>query len=211
MEEESNLANSILEAWYPGTMGGKAIADVLSGSFNPSGKLPVTFPRNVGQVPIFYSEKNTGRPYDPKGTEQKYRSRYIDCPNDPLYPFGFGLSYTRFKYSNLIIDKGELKHGDTLKISVIITNAGNYDGQEVVQLYVRDMVGSVTRPVKELKGFTKILLKKGETKTVAFEIDEADLAYYRKDMSFGTEPGDYKVFVGGNSRDVLETSFKLIE
>ena len=211
LEEESKLSNAILEVWYPGTMGAKAVADVLLGNFNPSGKLPVTFPRNIGQVPIFYSQKNTGRPYDPKGVEQKYRSRYIDCPNDPLYPFGFGLSYTKFNYSGLMIDKQELKHGDKLKVSVKVNNSGDYDGQEVVQLYMRDMVGSVTRPVKELKGFTKILLKKGETKTVSFEIDEADLAFYRRDMSFGTEPGDYKVFVGGNSREVLETSFKLIE
>lgn len=211
LEEESAAANAILETWYPGTMGGKAIADILSGTINPSGKLPVTFPRNLGQVPIFYAEKNTGRPYDPKGTEQKYRSRYIDCPNDPLYPFGFGLSYTKFNYSDLMIDRKELKHGDTLKISVKVNNSGDYDGQEVVQLYLRDVVGSVTRPLKELKGFAKILLKKGETKTVTFEIDESDLAFYRMDMSYGTEPGDYKVFVGGNSRDVLETSFKLVE
>jgi len=211
LEEESKMADAILETWYPGTMGGKAIADVLSGTINPSGKLPVTFPRNIGQVPIFYSEKNTGRPYDPKGKEQKYRSRYIDCPNDPLYPFGFGLSYTKFNYSNLTIDKPELNHGGKLKISVMVSNSGDYDGQEVVQLYIRDLVGSVTRPVKELKGFNKILLKKGESKTVTFEIEESDLAFYRRDMSFGTEPGDYKVFVGGNSRDVLETSFKLIE
>lgn len=211
IEEESKMATAILEAWYPGTMGGKAVADILAGLVNPSGKLPVTFPRNLGQVPIYYSEKNTGRPYDPKGVEQKYRSRYIDCPNDPLYPFGFGLSYSKFTYSDLVIDKSELKHGDTLKIRVKVNNSGDFDGQEVVQLYFQDMVGSVTRPVKELKGFNKILLKKGETKTVTFEIDESDLAFYRSDMSLGTEPGDYKVFVGGNSRDVLETSFKIIE
>jgi beta-glucosidase len=211
LEEESSLAGAILEAWYPGTMGAKAIADILRGDVNPSGKLPVTFPRNIGQVPIYYSEKNTGRPYDPAGAEQKYRSRYIDCPNDPLYPFGFGLSYTKFIYSDLITDKTELRHGEKLKVSVKVNNSGNYDGQEVVQLYIRDMVGSVTRPLKELKGFNKILLKKGETKTVTFEIEESYLSFYRRDMTFGTEPGDFKVYVGGNSRDLLETSFKLVD
>lgn len=211
LEEESSLAGAILEAWFPGTMGAKAIADILFGDINPSGKLPVTFPRNLGQVPIYYSEKNTGRPYDPKGSEQKYRSRYIDCSNDPLYPFGFGLSYTKFNYSDLVLDKTELKRGDKLKISLRVNNSGNYDGQEVVQFYIRDLVGSVTRPLMELKGFTKIFLKKGETKTVTFEIGESDLSFYRKDMTFGTEPGDFKIFVGGNSRDVLEASFRLAD
>jgi beta-glucosidase len=191
-------------------MGAKAIGDILSGEVNPSAKLPVTFPRNLGQCPIYYSEKNTGRPYDPSGAEQKYRSRYIDCPNDPLYPFGFGLSYTRFTYSDLMLDKAELKHGEKLRVSVKVSNSGDYDGQEVVQLYIRDLIGSITRPLKELKGFNKILLKKGESKIIAFEIDESALSFYRKDMTFGIEPGEFKVYVGGNSRDVLEASFKLV-
>lgn len=209
--EESKMAGAILETWYAGSMGAKAIADVLFGNVNPSGKLPVSFPRNVGQVPVFYSEMNTGRPYNPKDPDQKYVSRYIDCPNDPLYPFGFGLSYTKFVYSDLMIDNPVLKRSNKLRITVNVNNSGDYDGWEVVQLYIRDMVGSVTRPVKELKGFSKIFLKKGETKTVSFEIGEPDLSFYRKDMTFGTEPGDFKLFVGGNSRDVLETSFKLVD
>jgi len=208
IEEESQLSGAILEAWFPGSLGANAIADILTGKVNPSGKLPVTFPRNIGQVPIFLSEKNTGRPYDPKGTEQKYRSRYIDCPNDPLYPFGFGLSYSKFTYSNLQIDKPKFSHGDTIHISVKVRNDGTYNGEEVVQLYIRDLVGSVTRPVKELKGFQKLMLRSGETKTVTFKIDESDLSFYRKDMSYGIEPGEFIAFVGGNSSDVLETSFR---
>ncbi len=208
LEEENELAGSIVEAWFPGSLGAKAIADILTGKVNPSGKLSVTFPRNVGQVPIFLSEKNTGRPYDLKGTEQKYRSRYIDCPNDPLYPFGFGLSYSKFTYSDLQIDKPKFSHGDTIHISVKVNNTSPYDGEEVVQLYIRDLVGSVTRPVKELKGFQKLMIRSGEIKTVTFKIDESDLSFYRKDMSFGIEPGDFKAFVGGNSSDVLETSFR---
>lgn len=208
IEEESQLSDAILEAWFPGSMGAKAIADILSGKVNPSAKLPVTFPRNVGQVPIFLSEKNTGRPYDPKGAEQKYRSRYIDCPNDPLYPFGFGLSYSKFTYTDLKIDKVKFGHEDTIHVSVKVKNDGPYDGEEVIQLYVRDLVGSVTRPLKELKGFQKLMLKAGETKTVTFQLNEADLSFCRKDMSFGIEPGDFKVFVGGNSSDVLEASFR---
>jgi len=208
LEEEATLSGAILEAWFPGTMGAKAIADILSGKINPSGKLPVTFPRNLGQVPIFYSEKNTGRPYDPKGAEQKYRSRYLDSSNEPLFPFGFGLSYSKFSYSDLIIDKPSLKHKDTLNISIKVTNQGPYDGEEVVQLYIQDLVGSVTRPLKELKGFKKLLIKTGETTIVNFRIDESDISFYREDMTFGTEPGDFKVFIGGNSREVIESSFK---
>ena len=208
IEEESQLSEAILEAWFPGSMGAKALVDILSGKVNPSAKLPVTFPRNVGQVPIFLSEKNTGRPYDPNGTEQKYRSRYIDCPNDPLYPFGFGLSYSRFSYADLKIDKLKFGHEDTIHISVKVNNAGPFDGEEVVQLYIRDLVGSVARPVKELKGFQKLRLAAGETKSVTFQINESDLSFYRKDMSFGIEPGDFKAYVGGNSSDVLEASFR---
>ncbi len=209
--EESKMAGAILETWYAGSMGAKAIVDVLFGNVNPSGKLTVSFPRNVGQVPIFYSEMNTGRPYNPKKPDEKYVSRYIDCPNSPLYPFGYGLSYTKFNYANLKLDKNEMKNGDKIKVTVDVTNSGDYDGEEVVQLYIRDMVASVTRPVKELRGFTKIFLKKGETKTVSFEIGDSDLAFYRKDWTYGTEPGDFKIFVGGNSKDVLEAPFKLLD
>lgn len=207
LSREHQLADAILEAWYPGTMGGKAITQVLYGEYNPSGKLPMTFPVNVGQVPLYYYAKNTGRPiYLPN---PKYKSRYIDAPNDPLYPFGFGLSYTRFDYSALKLDSNQLTADGQLKASVTVTNSGAYDGVEIVQWYVRDLVGSVTRPVKELKGFNRIELKAGESKVVEFLLTPAQLAFYRKDMSFGTEPGDFKLFVGGNSRDVLEAPFVL--
>ncbi len=204
---ESELADALIETWYPGTMGGKAITHVLFGEYNPSGKLTMTFPLNLGQVPVYYYAKNTGRPiYLPN---PKYKSRYIDAPNDPLYPFGYGLSYTTFEYSDLRLSSNELKENGELKATVTIKNTGTRDGEEVVQCYVRDLVGSITRPVKELKGFEKISLKAGESKNVTFSITPAMLAFHRLDMSYGTEPGDFKLFVGGNSRDVKETTFKL--
>ena len=211
LEEEYEFTDAILEAWYPGTMGAKAIADVIFGNFNPSGKLPMTFPRNIGQVPVHYNMKNTGRPYEPEGPEQKYRSRYIDSSNEPLFPFGFGLSYTSFKYDEIRLGTSQLKTGNDLKINVIITNTGKREGTEVVQLYIRDLVGSVTRPVKELKGFRKILLQPGESKEIEFLITSKDLSFYRADMTFGTEPGEFEVFAGGNSRDVISTKFQLLE
>lgn len=207
LSKESELADAILEVWFPGTMGGKAITHVLFGEYNPSGKLTMTFPRNLGQVPIYYYEKNTGRPiYIP---DPKYKSRYLDCPNDPLYPFGFGLSYTTFAYSDIKLSPNFLNAKGELKASVNVTNIGNADGEEVVQCYVRDLVGSVTRPVKELKGFEKIALKVGESKVVTFTIKPDMLAFHRQDMTYGTEPGAYKLFIGGNSRDVKETNFNL--
>jgi beta-glucosidase len=207
LSKESSLADAILDIWFPGTMGGKAVANVLFGKYNPSGKLTMTFPRNLGQVPIFYYEKNTGRPlYLP---DPKYKSRYIDCPNDPLYPFGFGLSYTTFAYSDIKLSTKELSENGELKASVNVTNTGNLAGEEVVQCYIRDLVGSVTRPVKELKGFEKIALKVGESKVVTFSITPEMLAFHRLDMTYGTEPGDFKLYIGGNSRDVKETDFTL--
>jgi len=207
LSKESELAASILEVWFPGTMGGKAITQVLYGEYNPSGKLTMTFPRNLGQVPIFYYEKNSGRPiYLP---DPKYKSRYIDSPNDPLYPFGFGLSYTTFAYSNIKLSSQELTEKGELKATINVTNTGSVAGEEVVQCYVRDLVGSVTRPVKELKGFEKITLKAGESKNITFTITPDMLAFHRLDMTYGTEPGDYKLFIGGNSRDVKETGFRL--
>lgn len=203
--------NAILEAWYPGTMGGHAVADILFGDFNPSGKLPVTFPRNVGQVPIFYNMKNTGRPYEPAGPEQKYRSRYLDIPNTPLYPFGYGLSYTTFGYSPVTLDKARFGPRDTLTASVTVTNTGPRDGAEVVQLYVRDLVGSVTRPVKELKGFQKIQLKRGEARTIRFKLTAADLAFTRADMTHGSEPGGFKLWIGPSSAEGSEANFELTE
>ena len=198
--------DAILEAWYPGTMGGHAVSDVLFGDYNPSGKLPVTFPRNVGQVPIYHSMKNTGRPYDP-GDDNKYVSRYLATPNDPLYPFGYGLSYTDFEYSDIELDRTELRAGEALTARVTVTNTGNYDGEEVVQLYLRDLVGSVTRPVRQLKAFRKIHLAKGESREVAFTLREADLAFWRHDMTFGPEPGDFRLYIGTSSADVSEAAF----
>jgi beta-glucosidase len=209
LEQEEPMVDAILETWYAGTRGGEAIADVLTGEYNPTAKLPMTFPRNLGQVPIFYNMKNTGRPYEKEGAEQKFRSRYIDSSNEPLYPFGYGLSYTQFDYSDLKIDKSVLKGNEKLTVSVNVTNSGHFDGGEIVQLYIQDMVGSVTRPVKELKGFQKIFLKKGEVQKVEFFLTEADLRFYRRDMSFGSEPGKFRVFVGANSSDVLSAYFEL--
>jgi beta-glucosidase len=204
--------HAILETWFAGTEGGHAIADVLFGDYNPSGKLPVTFPRNVGQVPIYYNLKNTGRPYGVGAeSEQKYRSRYLDIPNTPLYPFGYGLSYTEFEYSDMTLDRKSMGAGGTIIVTVRVSNVGEVDGEEVVQLYTRDLVGSVTRPVRELKGFEKILLKKGESRQVQFELTPADLAFHRQDMSYGAEAGEFQVFAGGNSVDLLEASFRLTE
>jgi beta-glucosidase len=199
--EQKNIP-AILNVWFGGTEAGNAIADVIFGKVNPSGKLPVTFPQNVGQVPLYYNHKNTGRPLRDGDWYQKYRSNYIDVTNDPLYPFGFGLSYTTFTYSEMVMDKSQLSDTKKLTVSVDVTNSGKYDGAEVVQLYIRDMVGSITRPVKELKGFQKIFLKAGETKTVTFTITPEDLKFYNYDLRYNWEPGDFAIMIGGNSRDV---------
>ena len=172
--EQENVP-SILNVWFGGSEAGYAIADVLFGDVNPSGKLTTTFPQNVGQVPIYYNHKNTGRPLEAGKWFQKFRSNYLDVSNDPLYPFGFGLSYTQFTYSDLKLSSNSLKGNQALKASITVTNSGSKDGKEVVQLYIRDVVGSTTRPVKELKGFQKIELKAGETKTVTFNITPEDL------------------------------------
>jgi beta-glucosidase len=203
--------DAIVQAWYPGTMGGHAVADVLYGRYNPSGKLPVTFPRNVGQVPIHYDMKNTGRPIELGEPGAKYVSRYLNTPNTPLYPFGYGLSYTSFAYSPVTLDKASIRPGEPLTASVTITNNGARDGEEVVQLYVRDLVGSVTRPVKELKGFQKISLKKGEKRTLRFTLTDADLAFTRQDMSWGSEPGAFKLWIGPSSAEGSEAGFELTE
>lgn len=198
---------SILETWFLGTQAGHAIADVIFGDYNPSGKLPVTFPRSVGQIPIYYNNKNTGRPR----TDQKYTSKYLDISNEPLYPFGYGLSYTNFTYSNLVVGKPTYKMDETVKVTVTVSNSGKFAGEEVVQLYIRDLVGSVTRPVKELKGFKKIQLEPGKSQQVQFELTKEELAFYTRDMNFEVEPGNFKVFVGSNSRDVLEADFELVK
>lgn len=208
---ENENMDAILEAWFPGTRGGDAVAQTLFGQNNPSGKLPMTFPRNVGQVPIYYNHKNTGRPYlglsDP---EQKYKSRYTDVDNSPLFAFGYGLSYTTFSYSNLKVSSAKIKFNEKLKVSVEVANTGNYDGAEVVQLYVKDVVGSVTRPVRELKGFERVHLKKGEKKTVTFELSSEDLKFYNIDMKNVAEAGDFEVFIGGSSNAELKEKFELV-
>jgi beta-glucosidase len=197
---------AILEAWYLGIQSGNAIADVLFGDYNPSGKLTTTFPRYVGQIPIYYNHKMTGRPHDKSNF---YTSYYFDLENTPLYPFGFGLSYTSFKYSNLSLSQNKMNINESITVTVNVTNSGKYEGEEVVQLYIRDLVGSVTRPVKELKDFKKVLLKPGETKKVDFIITEEKLKFYDVNMNYVSEPGDFKVFVGTNSEDLLEASFAL--
>lgn len=211
IEWAAEYVDAILHAWYPGTMGGHAIADVLFGDYNPSGKLPVTFPRNVGQVPIHYDMKNTGRPYTADKQGQKYLSRYLNTPNSPLYPFGYGLSYTTFGYSPITLDRATIRPGETLTASVTVTNSGRRAGEEVVQLYVRDLVGSVTRPVKELKGFRKIMLQPGQSERVSFTLSDRDLAFHRADMSYGAEPGAFKLFIGTSSDAASEADFTLTE
>jgi len=197
---------ALLAAWFPGTMAGHAVADVLFGEYNPSAKLPVTFPRSVGQIPIYYNMKNTGRPMDPNN---KYTSKYLDVPNDPLFPFGYGLSYTTFEYSDLQLSAEKINASDTLYVKVKVKNTGKYSGEETVQLYVRDLVGSVTRPVKELKGFYKVFLQPGEEKQVTFKLTANDLAFYDIHMKFTSEPGDFIVFVGGDSQHCLQKGFVL--
>ncbi|MBU2997840.1 beta-glucosidase BglX [Cellulophaga baltica] len=208
--EENENVPAILNVWFPGSEAGLAISDVLFGDVNPSGKLTATFPRNVGQVPIFYNHKNTGRPLGNKeGKFQKFKSNYIDVRNEPLYPFGYGLSYTTFKYSNFKINKPEITMNDTVTVSVAVTNTGDYDGKEVVQLYIRDVVGSITRPVRELKGFQKVMIKKGATKTVTFNLSVEDLKFYNSDLDFVAEAGDFEVFVGTDSNAELKGEFSL--
>lgn len=205
--EEENVP-AILNVWFGGSEAGDAIADVLFGEVNPSGKLTTTFPQNVGQVPLYYAHKNTGRPLSGPWF-QKFQSNYLDVSNEPVYPFGFGLSYTNFTYSELTLNKTEMNVTDSISVSLDLKNTGEVDGAEVVQLYIRDLVGSVTRPVKELKGFQKVFLKAGESKKVTFQITNKLLSFYRHDLSFGSEPGEFQLFVGGNSRDVKQSGFIL--
>jgi len=207
---ESQNADAILETWFGGTQAGNAVADALFGVYNPSGKLTMTFPQSVGQIPIYYNHKSTGRPYAGVALD-KYKSRYLDVPNDPLYPFGFGLSYTTFTYSKPNVSQASIRPGQDLNVTVTVQNTGQYDGAEVAQLYLRDMVGSSTRPVKELKGFQKITLKKGESRQLTFHLSADDLKFYNDDLKFVAEPGEFQVMVGGNSRDVQLASFTLAQ
>jgi beta-glucosidase len=203
--EDANM-DAILETWFGGTRAGDAIADVLFGKYNPSGKLSMTFPRSVGQIPIYYSAKNTGRPID---EQQKYTSKYLDIPNTPLYPFGYGLSYTTFSYSDITLNKTTINADGKLNATVTITNTGKLAGQETAELYIRDMIGSVTRPLKELKGFQKVFLQPGESKTISFTIGTDDLKFYDINMKYTYEPGDFKLFIGTSSQDVKEADFKV--
>lgn len=207
--EEENVP-SILNVWFGGSEAAYAIGDVLFGDVNPGGKLTMTFPQNVGQIPLYYAHKNTGRPLKEGRWFEKFRSNYLDVSNDPLYPFGYGLSYTSFSYSDVKLDKTSMNINGEITATVTVTNTGKYDGSEVVQLYLRDLVGSVTRPVKELKGFEKIFLKAGESKEVSFKINSELLKFYNYNLDYVCEPGDFDVMIGGNSRDVKKATFKLI-
>lgn len=198
--EDANV-DAILQVWFPGTQGGRGIADVVAGNYNPSGRLVMSFPRSVGQVPVYYNQKNTGRPVDMNNPQGDYKSKYEDSPITPLYPFGYGLSYTTFDIKNAKLDKTELSKDGNLTATASVTNTGATDGEIVVQLYVRDLVGSVTRPVKELKGFKKIALKAGETQTVSFDIKANDLAFYGQDMKKIVEAGKYKLWIAQHSSD----------
>ncbi|MGB5982564.1 MAG: beta-glucosidase BglX [Nonlabens sp.] len=205
---ENDTVDAIVEAWFPGTSGGHAVTDVLYGDYNPSGKLTATFPRNVGQVPIYYNMKKTGRPEDIDGAHERYVSKYIDIPNSPLYPFGYGLSYTTFKYGKTILSNDRLNQEDSITASVTVTNTGNVGGEEVVQLYIKDRFGSITRPVKELKGFKKIKLRKGESKTVEFTITAEDLKFHNSKLEYANESGDYDLFIAGSSDHEFTNSFR---
>ncbi len=207
LELENEMADAIVETWFLGTQSGHAIADVLFGDYNPAGKLTVTFPVNEGQIPIYYATKLTGRPFNAKS---KYTSKYLDASNEPLFPFGWGLSYTNFTYSSVQLSRDRLRPGQKLKVSVTVTNSGARDGEETVQFYIHDLVASVSRPVKQLRSFAKIFLKKGESREVAFELSLEDLKFYNQAMKWTTEPGRFKVMAGGNSRDLKEASFTLI-
>lgn len=208
---ESENVPAILNVWFGGVEATRAIGDVLFGDVNPSGKLTVTFPQNIGQVPLYYSHKNTGRPLSEEKWFSRFRSNYLDVSNEPLYPFGFGLSYTNFDYSNFKLSSNTLKPGQKITAYITITNIGKIAGEEVVQLYTRDLVGSSTRPVKELKGFQKIMLQPGQSKVVTFSLSEEDLKFYNSNLKFVAELGDFKVFIGPNVRDVKEADFKLVK
>ena len=202
--------DAIVETWFLGSQAGHAISDVLYGDYNPAGKLTISFPRNVGQVPVYYNHFRTGRPLTPKNQHERFISKYMDGPNDPLYPFGYGLSYTSFEYSDIFLDKKQISRTDNLTASVTVTNTGGCPGEEIVQLYIQDLYGCVVRPVKELKGFKKISLSSGESQTVTFTISEEDLKYYTSDKNYQAEEGEFKLYIGSNSKDVKETVFEYV-
>ena len=199
---------AILETWFAGTQGGNAIADVIFGDVNPGGKLPVTFPRAVGQLPLYYNHYNTGRPPD---ANQKYTSKYLDIPWTPLFPFGYGLSYTQFKFTNLQLSTPSIQPNGSVTVGVDVENIGKRVGEEVVQLYIRDVAASVTRPVKELKGFERIRLEPGAKRRVEFTLNREHLGFYDRKMRFVVEPGEFKVMVGPNSEELVQTSLQVVE
>lgn len=207
--EEFDMPVSILQVWYPGVEAGNAIADVVFGDYNPAGKLTATWPVNVGQIPVYHSIKVTGRPAPESGEFQKFRSNYLDALNAPLLPFGYGLSYTSFDYSDLKLSKKEINHSEGITATVTVTNTGNYDGEEVVQLYLRDVVRSITPPKRQLKGFQKIMLKKGESTEVNITLSPHDLKFYNAQLEFVSEAGEFEVFVGTNSDADLSRTFTL--
>lgn len=206
--EQENFP-AILNVWFGGSEAADAICDVVFGDVSPSGKLTTTFPKNVGQIPLYYNHLNTGRPLEAGKWFSKFRSNYLDIDNDPLYPFGYGLSYTTFRYGDLQLSNNSMNEKGKITASVTVTNTGNYDADEIVQMYIRDMVGSVARPVKELKGFERIHLKKGESRTVSFDITAEQLKFYNSTLNWACEPGKFEVMVGGNSRDVQTKKFSL--
>lgn len=195
---------AILEAWFPGTEGGNAVADLLFGDANPSAKLTMSFPYTVGQVPVYYNCLNTGRPKGHEDNDFRFLSKYLDIPNAPFYPFGYGLSYTEYTYSDAALIGDTLTPGGCVKAKVTVQNTGNYAGEEIVQMYVRDLWGSTSRPLLELKGFKKIHLASGEKATVEFEIEPEMLSYFTAKKKYEVEAGDFKVFVGKNARDLIE-------
>ena len=210
IQEEAAKVPAILDVWFGGTETAYAVTDVLFGDVNPSGKLSCSFPKNVGQIPIYYAHKNTGRPLADNGWFVKFRSNYLDVDNDPLYPFGYGLSYTSFSYSPVTLSADRMDQNGSIKASVTVTNTGSVAGKEVIQMYIRDLVGSSTRPVRELKGFEKILLQPGESRTVEFTVDVEMLKFYDADMQCVAEPGTFRVFIGPDSTTDNAAEFELI-
>ena len=206
--EENDLADALLQVWHAGVETGNALADVIFGDYNPSGKLTTSFPHNVGQIPIYHAIRNTGRP---QGRDEfsKFKSNYLDAPNSPLFPFGYGLSYTTFEYNNLQLNKTTFDLNESVEVSLEVTNTGNFDGEEVVQLYLRDEVASITRPLRELKGFKKVFIRKGETQKVNLILDAEALSFFHPNLDFYAEPGDFTIFVGGDSNASLSAKFNL--
>ncbi|MDU8674831.1 beta-glucosidase BglX [Paenibacillus polymyxa] len=211
LTDVAGKVDAIVQAWYPGTMGGEALANILYGEVNPSGKLAMTFPRSVGQIPVYYNELNTGRPNLKENGSYRFASRYIDEVNEPLYPFGYGLSYTSFEYTLLTVSQKEMKTNESVDIRISVSNTGTYAGKETIQLYIRDKFASIARPVKELKDFKKVFLQSGETTIVEFSVDEDMLKFYGREMEYKSEPGEFEVYIGSSSQQILLSfSFTLL-